>query len=172
MTLAVTVGAGTCLWGIMEELRDPLCVQGAERELFNASCLLPVGALDLVIFESCLALCPRAGSLWARKEAQKGGLVADLGKQKDPTVHRWAFCLVRGAQRSPQKASGWPWATQESRWERGTSGRRRDCCSLKGKKVWPGWVSSLSLTASSEVRSFFTCKYPKSAQVTCKGQEL
>lgn len=66
----------------MEELRDPLCVQGAERELFNASCLLPVGALDLVIFESCLALCPRAGSLWARKEAQKGGLVADLGKQK------------------------------------------------------------------------------------------
>lgn len=46
------------LVGIMEELREPLCVQGAERGLFNASCLLPAGALDPVIVESCLALCP------------------------------------------------------------------------------------------------------------------
>lgn len=65
-----------------EELREPLCVQGAERGLFNASCLLPAGALDPVIVESCLALCPRAGSLWTRKEEKKGGLVADLGNRK------------------------------------------------------------------------------------------
>lgn len=42
-----------------------------EGALVSVSRLLPAGALDPAIVGSCLALCPWAGSLWARKKEEK-----------------------------------------------------------------------------------------------------
>lgn len=77
-------------------------------------------------------------SLGKEGGGEKGGLVADLGNRKILQYTDGHSAWSRRAQRSSQKASGWPWATQESRWERGTLDRHGDCCGLKGKKVWPG----------------------------------
>lgn len=97
------------------------CHRGAERTfvcsgrgtLVSASRLLHSWELPGFVSLSWQPLGQEGGG-------EKGGLVADLGNReilKSTDGHSaWAW----GAQCSPQKASGgWPWATQESRWEKG-----------------------------------------------------